>query len=63
MQITKKPDRRQLLKVIGELQDLIGQASARHGNDRDPLGYEAGQKALEKAHNLCIEALSFDPPM
>ncbi|AMR77980.1 hypothetical protein [Cupriavidus nantongensis] len=60
--IAKKPTRRELLQVITELQDLIGKAMARHGNDRDRDGYEMRQKYLEQAHELCIEARSFDPP-
>jgi hypothetical protein len=60
--ITKKPSRKQLLKVIVELQDLIGKAQARHGNDRDPNGFEKGQKLLEEAFQLCLEARQFDPP-
>lgn len=60
--IAKKPTRKDLMKVITELQKLIGTAMSRHGNDRDPNGFEKGQIALEQAHNLCIEARSFDPP-
>lgn len=48
--------------VITELQGLIGRAMARHGNDRDRDGYEKGQKLLEQAHELCIQARTFDPP-
>ena len=36
----RKPTRRDLLIVIGRLQDLIGKATAAHGNDRDPNGFE-----------------------
>jgi uncharacterized protein (DUF1778 family) len=57
-----KPTRAVLLRVVEELQNLIGQASAHHGNDRDPDSFELGQKALEQAHDLCIQARSFDPP-
>jgi hypothetical protein len=60
--VHKKPSRRDLLKVITTLQHLIGTAMQNHGNDRNPNGYEAGQKALEQAHELCIQARSFDPP-
>nr|WP_280971437.1 hypothetical protein [Cupriavidus gilardii]WDE72675.1 hypothetical protein [Cupriavidus gilardii] len=62
MEITKKPTRKELLMVITELQGLIGRAMARHGNDRDRDGYEKGQKLLEQAHELCIQARTFDPP-
>lgn len=60
--VPKKPSRKDLLKVITRLQVLIGQAEAFHGNDRDPNGHEKGQKALRQAHELCIQARSFDPP-
>lgn len=59
----RKPTRRDLLMVIGHLQDLIGEASASHGNDRNPNGFERGQKALADAMKVCIEARSYDPPL
>lgn len=59
----KKPNRRDLLIVITRLQGLIGQAMSLHGNDRDPHGFEKGQKLLNEAHTLCIEARGFDPPL
>jgi len=60
---TRKPTRKDLLRVITELQKLIGTALMHHGNDRNGNGFELGQKALSEAHTLCIEARSFDPPM
>ncbi|WP_224005378.1 hypothetical protein [Paraburkholderia tropica] len=60
--VGKKPSRRELLIVITELQSLIGQAQGQHANDRDRNSFEAGQKLLEQAHELCIQARSFDPP-
>lgn len=62
MTVTKKPTRKDLLMVITELQKLVGQAMSAHGNDRDRHGFERGQKTLEKAHELCIQARAFDPP-
>lgn len=62
LEITKKPTRKDLLKVVTELQRLIGRGMACHGNDRDPHGFEKGNNALQEAHNLCIAARSFDPP-
>lgn len=59
--ITSKPTRQQLLRGITSLQDLFGKAMAYHGNDRDPNGFEKGSKALEQAHELCIELRGFDP--
>jgi hypothetical protein len=58
----KRPTRRQLLQAITELQSLIGRAAATHGNDRDRNGFEKGQKALDEALKLCINAREFDPP-
>jgi hypothetical protein len=60
--LTKKPSRRELLRVIGVLQGKIGRATAYHANDRDPNGFEKAQVELAKAFDLCIRARSFDPP-
>lgn len=62
VQITKKPSRRELLKVIAELQGLIGEAIGAHDNDRDPDAQMKVRRPLEKGFNLCIQAQSFDPP-
>lgn len=62
IRLTTKPNRRQLLKVVSELQSLIGHAKALHANDRDPNGFENAQDLLEAALNLCHQARSFDPP-
>lgn len=62
MDITKKPTRKELINIIFELQGLVGSAHQRHANDRDPMGFEIGQKKLEEALELCIQATSFDPP-
>lgn len=61
--LKRKPTRRDLLVVIGRLQDLIGQAMAAHGNDRNPDGFEQGQDALDAAHALCVAATRQDPPI
>lgn len=60
--VTRKPTRKDLLRVITELQNLVGQAMGTHANDRDRNGFEKGQKVLEEAHELCIRARAFDPP-
>jgi hypothetical protein len=60
--IAKKPTRKDLLRVITELQRLVGTAMSAHGNDQDPHGFEKAQKTLEQAHALCIDARAFDPP-
>jgi len=57
-----RPNRRDLAVVIGRLQDLIGCAKSFHDNDREPDGFEIGQKLLQEAFELCIEALCYDPP-
>lgn len=58
-----RPNRRDLLIVIAQLQGLIERAHAAHGNDRNPNGFQQGQEALDKAHALCIRARSYDAPM
>lgn len=62
MNVTKKPTRKDFLKILSELQKLVGQAHGFHGNDRDPNGFEKGQKVLDEAFSLCLAARSFDPP-
>ena len=59
----RRPTRRDLLVVIGRLQDLIGQSLANHGKDRNPDGFELGQDALAVAFQLCIESASQDKPI
>lgn len=48
----KKPTKCQQL---AKLQDLIGIAQANHGNDRDPHGFEKGQKALAEAFDIVVD--------
>lgn len=62
LKVKKKPTRRELLAVVTELQRLIGSASAYHANDRNPNGFEQGQRLLSEAFQLCLDARSFDPP-
>ena len=62
MKLTKKPSRRELLKVVTELQSLIGDALGAHYNDRDPNAFHKVKAPLDKALELCVHARSFDPP-
>ena len=62
MPTRQKPTRRDLLLVIGRLQDLIGLALAEN-NDRNPNRVEDTTDALNKAHELCVTARGYDPPM
>ncbi len=59
----RRPTRRDLLVVIGRLQDLIGQAFASYANDRNPNGFELGQDALNSAFYLCVKASAQDKPI
>lgn len=58
----RKPTRRDLLVVVGRLQDLVGQAIA-HDNDRNPNRQAQVRGTLEQALDLCIATLSKDPPL
>lgn len=58
----RKPTRRDLLIVIGRLQNLIGLAQA-NNNDRNPDRQAQVDHAHKQAQTLCIEARSFDPPI
>lgn len=59
----RKPTRRDLLLVIGELQNLVGKMSSAYGNDRAECRASQVNRAAEKALTLCIDARSFDPPI
>lgn len=54
---------RKLLIVIGRIQDLSGRATSHHYNDRDPDGFEKGQKCLEEINRLCIEVTGLYAPI
>lgn len=58
----KSPSRRDLLLVIGELQNLIGEIQA-VDNDRNQRREDDKQPLFKKAHQLCVDARSFDPPL
>lgn len=56
----RKPTRRDLLQVIGRLQNLIGGAlEVNHDRNRD--SHAQTTLALDTAHSMCIEALAQDP--
>ncbi len=55
----RKPSRKELLMVIGNLQTIIGRAiSADH--DRNPNRAAQVNGALAVGHRLCIEARSYE---
>ena len=58
----RKPTRKDLLVVIGELQNRIGLAKALC-NDRNPDRQAQVDHALQTAIELCVEARSYDPPL
>lgn len=57
-----KPTRRDLLVVIGRLQDKIGEAIAVN-NDRNLERFAETRAALEEAHELCVMARGADSPL
>lgn len=57
-----KPNRKELVQVIGQLQNLIGLAKSAAWNDRDPNRMVNIQAPLSEGLDLCVDALSFDPP-
>jgi len=61
-QILTRPTRRELLIVIGHLQDLIGHIGSRN-HDGNPNRAAQVTAGLQAAHNLCILARHFDPPI
>lgn len=62
MHVSRKPTRKDLLRVVSELQDLIGEAMAAHDNDRDPDSQLKVRTPLAKGFDLCVQARKFDPP-
>lgn len=58
----RKPNRKELVAVIQRLQDLIGRAKGSAQNDRDPNRMENILAPLDEGFNLCVDAVSFDPP-
>jgi hypothetical protein len=61
-QFTKKPSRRELVSVIAHLQGLIGSAKGAAWNDRSEDRIGDIVRPLDEGFNLCVAALSFDPP-
>ena len=58
----KKPSRRDLLRVIASVQQMIGEARGAHANDRDPEAFERAQTLLARAMDICDEARQYDAP-
>ncbi len=58
----KRPSRVDLLLVIGDLQGLVGDLAAA-ANDRNPNRARDIAELSARAHSLCVEARSFDPPV
>ena len=55
----RRPTRRDLLVVVGRLQDLVGEARAAF-HDRNPNRQEETDSALYRALMLCIDARSHE---
>jgi hypothetical protein len=63
MKDIKKPSRRDLLLVIGELQNIIGALGSAYGNDRAVDRAQPIQDLTNRGMRLAILARSFDPPL
>lgn len=59
----KKPTRRDLLLVVGQLQDIIGRIGASAMDDKQRERAATVQAAVEEGMELCILARGFDPPL
>lgn len=57
-----KPTRADLLAALDSLQGLVGMARSAAGNDRNPNRAAQVDDYLKRAHDLCVEARSMDPP-
>lgn len=60
--MTKKPSRKELLRVLTHVQGDVGEAMNLIRDDRDDWGKQRGLQLLEKVEALLIEARSYDPP-
>lgn len=58
-----KPTRRDLLYVIGELQDIIGAIGGAAMNDRAKERAQTIQDLVKRGMDLAILARSYDPPL
>jgi hypothetical protein len=58
----RKPNRKELVAVIQKLQDLIGRARGAAWDDRNPNRMENIQNPLKEGFDLCVNALSHEPP-
>jgi hypothetical protein len=58
----RKPTRKDLLRVIGELQDIIGALGAAYANDRATCRASQIQELEKRGFDLAVQARSFDPP-
>ena len=54
--------RRALVRTVRDLQGLTSEALALLANDRDPHGLTGARKLLGRAFNVCVDALTGDPP-
>lgn len=59
----KRPTRRDLLLVIGELLDIIGGLVGTYLDDRAVERSQPIQDLGARGMKLCIDARSFDPPL
>ena len=57
-----RPTRRDLLLIVGHLQEIIGDIRGAAG-DRNPDRAADIERLTMQGHLLCIEARSFDPPI
>lgn len=58
----RKPTRRDLLIVIGRLQDIVGAIKA-VDHDRNQNRADDKEPLFKKAFDLCVEARSYEPPI
>ena len=59
----RRPTRRDLLVLIGALQDVLGRALSAHHDDRSQNQHGPISKMFEDALATCIEARSHDEPI
>lgn len=54
---------REILKLVGQIQDLVGQARGNHWNDRDQAAFAMAQNQLKEAFDICLKITSMYEPV
>lgn len=54
---------REILRKVGEIQNLAGKAEMNHHNDKDQMSHVVVTNSLKRIQELCIDITSFYAPI